>query len=194
MKMLRTNTKCSTFLPKMLIDSPLITTEKHITKYSRDSTTSYSPYERIRTCINNTFDDIIYLPGCSVFTLHQGDELSYPQKECLWEDYAIELQPTEQYCSTYDLFFNKVGDDYHITTKYCKALQRSSDKDDMENALPPVFEQDCKEIYTMSSTLLNVTCPKLVDCFPLVDEPYSLMCSNFGNDLIAECPNTTVIW
>ena len=175
--------KCSMQLPALFIDKP----DVNITQSNKKR--SYAPYENIKTCIQNNYEDSIYLPSHSVFSINLEDIDEEDPMRYLdgldWETKAIELKPKEFYCNDYDLTFSEPGNDYYITAQYCRSLENYED--------PIIFERDCQQIFTVSSNALIASCPKEVDCFPLVDEVMSSICSNL--DLFAiSCPRTTILY
>lgn len=149
---------------------------------------NHMPYEGIKVCLQNTLSKDIYLPGCSVFTLHQEGNLteSYTQRQCFWEGNAVSLPPNQEYCSEYELFFRSAGD-YTISASYCTQLDS---KDDDES---PVFEQDCLDSNTVETDVVNVVCPEMVDCMPFTDENLVQVCSLRRDVFMDECPNTMIL-
>lgn len=149
--------------------------------------TAYMPYEGIRACIQNTLQTNIYLPGCSVFTLQQGENATYSQRQCFWEGYAVQLPPGEEYCSDYELYFREAGD-YTISSQYCRVLNTN------DSGNPPIFEQDCSESSTTESEMLEVSCPDALDCMPIVDQSLSLACAYMRDVFVDECANTMILF
>jgi len=158
-------------------------------------TSHYIPYEGIRTCIKNTLYKTIYLPGCSVFTLlADNGTVSYPQRQCIYEggtneENAVqELLPGEEYCSNYESHFHEAGN-YTLSAQYC----RSVNKNDATTATP-VFNEACREVYTIETELLEVSCPKMVDCMPNVAQPLWLVCAYSRDLFVEECKNTQILY
>jgi len=162
--------------PTLVISSPL------------NNGTSHMPYEGIKACVQNTLNEDIYLPGCSVFTLHQGENnATYSQRQCFWEGNAVQLPPGEEYCSNYEMYFRESGE-YKISAQYCRVLNERS------NEGPPVFEPDCADILTAESDdVLDASCPDAVDCMPIVDTNLELVCAYMKDSFISECQNTMIL-
>jgi len=173
--------KCSMQSPTLYIDKPDI--------FQSNKKRLYAPYENIKICIQNNYEESIYLPSHSVFTINSVDmdEEERHLNEQI-DRQAMELKPEEMYCNDYDLYFSKPGDDYYISAQYCRTLNERDD-----DTAPIIFERDCQEILTVSSSTLIVSCPVEVDCFPFIDLPVSFICTN--EDLfIISCPHTTILY
>jgi len=172
---LETLDDCDSCIPDLKVDKPFLTSPFYI------------PYEGIRVCFENVLEGVdIFIPGCNVFTLQNGNNftnsIDLMQNETIniFEDCNTSILPAnETYCSNYEFNFETSGE-YFIEAEY--GLNCS------ENALL----ENCDETFKVSSDNLSVVCPDAVDCMPSTQEPLWNICGVIER-FSKECPNTYIL-
>lgn len=172
---------CDSCSPILQVDDP----------YVMNKPPSFIPYEKIRICLQNPMNQDIFIPSCNVFSLlsssgnstnNSSSTIVINEPNNIFTDCSTAILPANNsYCSNYDLNFETSGE-YYVEMKYGLNCEVN---DSLEN---------CNEVFTISSDILSVECPRTVDCMPFTDEPLWNICPHSELERFQnECPDTLIL-